>query len=147
MPFTDLELAYLREAPLGRLATVSPKGQPQARPVAFSVNTGTGTIDIGGHSMGQTQKFRNVAANPLVSLVVDDIPSTDPWQVRCVEIRGWAEAITGAPTTGYSNDIIRIHPTRILTLGLDPEHRTTQARDVAGAAPYRAPSPGPRARS
>lgn len=146
MPFTDLELAYLREAQLGRLATVSPKGQPQTRPVAFSVNTETGTVDIGGYTMGQTQKFRNITANPLVSLVVDDIPSTDPWQVRCVEVRGWAEAITGAPTTGYSNDIIRIHPTRILTLGLDPEHSGTRARDVAGPAQDGAPSPEPRAR-
>ncbi|MDN3262855.1 PPOX class F420-dependent oxidoreductase [Streptomyces sp. CSDS2] len=130
MPFTELELAYLDEQPLGRLATVSPKGQPQVRPVSFTVNRRLGTIDIGGHSMGNTQKFRNAKANPLVSLVVDDIPSTDPWQVRCVEIRGRAEAIKGAPTTGYSNDLIRIHPTRILTLGLDKEHATTQARDI-----------------
>ncbi|MDI3408183.1 PPOX class F420-dependent oxidoreductase [Streptomyces cavernicola] len=132
MPFTELERAYLREQPLGRLATVSPKGQVQNRPVAFTVNTRTGTIDIAGHTMGTTQKFRNVTANPRVSLVVDDIPSTDPWQVRCVEIRGRAEAISGP--TGSNDAIIRIHPTRILTLGLDPEHPKTQARDVADAA-------------
>ncbi|MFJ4342476.1 PPOX class F420-dependent oxidoreductase [Streptomyces sp. NPDC088915] len=130
MPFTELELAYLDEQNLGRLATVSPKGQPQVRPVAFTVNRELGTIDIGGHSMGKTQKFRNARANPLVSLVVDDIPSTDPWQVRCVEVRGIAEAIEGPPTTGYSKDLIRIRPTRILTLGLDEKHPTTQARDI-----------------
>ncbi|UUU30220.1 PPOX class F420-dependent oxidoreductase [Streptomyces sp. CA-210063] len=130
MPFTDLELAYLNEQPLGRLATVGPTGQPYNRPVAFKVNQELGTIDIGGYSMGKTRKFRNIRSRPLVSLVVDDVPSTDPWQVRCVEIRGHAEAITGAPTTGFSNDLIRIRPTRILTLGLDKRHATTQARDI-----------------
>ncbi|MYW32860.1 PPOX class F420-dependent oxidoreductase [Streptomyces sp. SID2119] len=137
LPFTDLELAYLDEQPLGRLATVSPKGQPQTRPVAFSVNRELGTIDIGGYSMGDTQKFRNVRSNPLVSLVVDDIPSTDPWTVRCVEIRGHAEAITGPPTSGFSNDLIRIRPTRILTLGLDENHPKTQTRNIPLPSPDR----------
>ncbi len=134
MSFTELEIAYLDEQPLGRLATISPKGQPQVRPVSFTVNRELGTIDIGGHTMGSTQKFRNVRANPAVSLVVDDIPSTDPWRVRCVEIRGRAEAVSDPSVTGYGKDIIRIHPTRILTLGLDENQPTTQARDVSPSA-------------
>ncbi|OUD02680.1 pyridoxamine 5'-phosphate oxidase [Streptomyces swartbergensis] len=134
MPFSELEIAYLDEQPLGRLGTVSPKGKPQVRPVSFTVNRELGTIDIGGHTMGSTQKFRNVRANPAVSLVVDDIPSTDPWRVRCVEVRGRAEAISDPSATGYGKDIIRIHPTRILTLDLDKNHPKTQARDVSPSA-------------
>jgi pyridoxamine 5'-phosphate oxidase family protein len=53
--------------------------------------------------------------------VVDDIASVDPWRVRCVEIRGHAEAIaapadSAAPVQGA---IIRIYPDRIISFGLD----------------------------
>ena len=41
--------------------------------------------------MSKSQKFRNVARNPKVAFVVDDITSRDPWRVRCLEIRGTAE--------------------------------------------------------
>jgi pyridoxamine 5'-phosphate oxidase family protein len=36
---------------------------------------GLGTIDIGGRAMGASRKFRNIAANPNVALVIDDIAS------------------------------------------------------------------------
>jgi pyridoxamine 5'-phosphate oxidase family protein len=62
--------------------------------------------------MGATRKFRNVAANPQVALVVDDIASVDPWIVRGVEIRGTAEALSDQShgRRGLSDEIIRIHP-------------------------------------
>jgi len=73
--------------------------------------------------MGDTRKFRNVAVNPKAALVVDDIVSFDPWTVRMVEIRGTAEALTGVaqePGSYMSAEVIHIHPTRVISFGLDP---------------------------
>lgn len=122
MPLNPAEIAYLRSQPLGRLATVDAAGAPQNNPVAFSVDD-TGTIEIGGMRMGGTRKFRNVTANGKAALVVDDIVSFDPWTVRMVEIRGTAEALTGVhrePGSYLSAEIIRLHPTRVISFGLDP---------------------------
>ena len=121
MKFTDAQLAYLATQRLGRLATVDSHGAPQNNPVSFRYNPDLGTIDIGGRAMGTSRKYRNIAANPNVALVIDDIASYQPWKVRCVEIRGHAEALTGQPSPlpGFSAEIIRIHPSRILSFGLD----------------------------
>jgi pyridoxamine 5'-phosphate oxidase family protein len=121
MPFSDTELAYLSTQRLGRLATVDPSGAPQNNPVSFRYNAELGTIDIGGHAMGASRKFRNLAANARVAFVIDDIASYQPWRVRCVEIRGHAEALTdqAPPMAGMSSEIIRVHPDRIISFGLD----------------------------
>lgn len=122
--FTEAELAYLRggrPGRLGRLATVDRRGAPQNSPVSFRVDPESGTIDIGGFFLGQTRKFRNVAGHPSVSLVVDDVASIDPWAVRGVEVRGEAEALTDTdpPFPGESREVIRIHPRRVISWGLD----------------------------
>ena len=86
MMFSQEELDYLATQPLGRLATVDPTGMPQNNPVGFRYEPETDTIAVGGRSLSTTRKFRNVAATGKVSLVVDDVASRDPWQVRGVEI-------------------------------------------------------------
>ncbi|WP_037858687.1 PPOX class F420-dependent oxidoreductase [Streptomyces sp. NRRL S-340] len=118
--FTDAERAYLRTQRLGRLATVDPRGQPQANPVGFFPQD-DGTLLIGGAAMGRTKKWRNLLHNPRVALVVDDIVSLDPWRVRGVDIRGEAELLTGPHTLGplFSEEVIRIHPRRIHSWGLE----------------------------
>ncbi|GDY33933.1 PPOX class F420-dependent oxidoreductase [Gandjariella thermophila] len=134
MPFTEAELAYLASQRLGRLATAQPDGTLQVNPVGFRYNPDTKTIDIGGFNMASTRKFRNVAANGRVAFVVDDIASVQPWRVRCLEIRGTAEAI-GAPTDsaydhsiGTDGAIIRIHPDRVISFGIDDPDR--EAHDL-----------------
>ena len=127
MSFTDVELEYLSSQRLGRLATAQPNGTLQANPVGFLYNAETGTIDIAGHGMAKSRKFRNVAENGQVAFVVDDLASTQPWRPRCVEIRGEGEAIA-EPTdsawasangqTGFDGAIIRIHPKRIISFGI-----------------------------
>ena len=114
MSFNGAELAYLAAQRLGRLATVQPDGTLQVSPVGFRYNSITGTIDIGGFNMAASRKFRNVAENGRAAFVVDDIASVDPWRVRCLEIRGDAEAIAGP--------IIRVHPRRIISFGIDDPH-------------------------
>jgi pyridoxamine 5'-phosphate oxidase family protein len=116
------ERDYLASQRLGRLATVDAGGQPQNNPVGFFLVDELGVIDIGGRAMGRSKKFRNVQANPKVSLVVDDLASVRPWRPRGVEIRGVAEAVTDwqPPYAGYSREAIRIRPTRVISWGLEP---------------------------
>ncbi|MFI0719433.1 PPOX class F420-dependent oxidoreductase [Streptomyces sp. NPDC021224] len=116
----DAELAYLRGQRLGRLATVDAKGRPQNNPVGYFLRP-DGTIDIGGYSMGTTKKWRNVAANAHVSLVVDDIASVTPWRVRGVEVRGTAEQVVGPHDLGahMSPELIRITPYAIISWGVE----------------------------
>lgn len=123
--FTDIEIAYLTSQRLGRLATAQPSGTLQVSPVGFRYNPVTETIDIAGHGMDTSKKYRNVSANEQAAFVVDDLATTDPWRPRFIEIRGWGEAIDDATDSAYganspSAAIIRIHPQRILTLGLVP---------------------------
>jgi pyridoxamine 5'-phosphate oxidase family protein len=118
----DAELAYLREQRLGRLATVDGRGRPQANPVGYVLRE-DGTVDIGGYAMGTTKKWRNIAANPNVSLVIDDIASLQPWRVRGVEIRGVAEQVVGPHDLGnrMSEELIRIRPYKVYSWGLEQE--------------------------
>lgn len=120
--FSAAERAYLRTQRLGRLATVDPKGQPQANPVGFFPQD-DGTILIGGHALGTTKKWRNLLLNPRLALVVDDVVSVRPWRVRGVEVRGEAELLTGPHDLGphFSEELIRIHPFKIHSWGLDGE--------------------------
>jgi pyridoxamine 5'-phosphate oxidase family protein len=132
MSFTEAEQAYLAAQFLGRLATIAPDGVPQNNPVGFHYNAGTGTIDIGGHNLGASRKFHNVQANGLVSLVVDDLVSVRPWTVRGIEIRGHAEALVDQPPPreGFGDEIIRIHPRRIVSWGIDSATPGVRGRSV-----------------
>jgi pyridoxamine 5'-phosphate oxidase family protein len=130
MPFTQSELDYLAGQRLGRLATKRPDGTLQNNPVGFRCRPGTATIDIGGFTMAASRKFHNVADTGEVAFVVDDVPSVSPWRVRCLEIRGTAEAIEFPTDSAYGtpDPIIRIHPRRILSFGLDQPD--TEAHDL-----------------
>jgi pyridoxamine 5'-phosphate oxidase family protein len=124
MTFTEAELEYLRSQRLGRLATVAPDGTLQNSPVGFDVEAETGVISIYGRDLGNTKKFHNVATNGQVAFVVDDIVSLDPWNVRCLEIRGTAEALS------VENPVIRIHPRRIITWGMGADGQEGSKRNV-----------------
>jgi pyridoxamine 5'-phosphate oxidase family protein len=92
--------------------------------VGFWWNPAVAAIDIGGYRMAATQKFRNLADNDRVALVVDDLVSVDPWMVRCLEIRGRAVALTEPDQpvrTIGDGAIIRITPRRIISWGVDPD--------------------------
>ena len=138
MTFSGPELAYLGIQRLGRLATVQSDGSPQVSPVGFSYNQELDTIDIGGFSMSRSQKFRNVVHDGRVAFVVDDVVSTEPWRVRCLEVRGVAVVVPdeGKPEPGHDRSIIRIRPQRIISFGIDqtdqePHAMTPHNRNVA----------------
>jgi pyridoxamine 5'-phosphate oxidase family protein len=119
--FTAADLTYLRGQRLGRLATVRRDGTVQNNPVGFGYNEKLGTIDIGGWNMADSRKFRNIAEGSKVAFVVDDVPSVDPWRVRCLEIRGDAEALTEPEDSAgqIGGPIIRIHPRRVISYGIE----------------------------
>lgn len=128
MAFTDYELRYLATQTLGRLATTGPDGTPKIRPVGFRLND-DGTIDIGGPDNAASQKYRNLVARPAAAFVVDDMTPDEPGEIapgwgRGVEIRGEAEvlAVEDVPVAPkfFSNDIIRIHPRRVISWHIDP---------------------------
>jgi pyridoxamine 5'-phosphate oxidase family protein len=121
--FTEAELQYLAGGQqLGRIATVGADGTPHVVPVAWIYNAARDTIDIGGHGLEGTKKFRDVARTERAAIVIDDLASTDPWHPRGVEVRGRGEAIA-LPTP-----LIRIYPERIVSWGLE---RGRSARTVS----------------
>src|SRR4051812_43051142 len=122
--FREAELQYLAGGrQLGRIATVGADGTPHVVPVSWIYNAARDTIDVGGRDLEQTKKFRDVERTGRAALVIDDLASTDPWRPRGIEVRGRGEAIA-MPTA-----LIRIHPERIVSWGLD---RRPSARTVAG---------------
>ncbi len=129
MSFTPAEQDFLGAQPIGRLSTIGPGGQPQIRPVGVHLGP-VGTVDIVGHALAATQKWRNVIANPKVAFIVDEVTSVVPPRAQGIEVRGTAQALPGEGSTdgGLSGDIIRLTPTRIVSWGIEGEG--TQARNA-----------------
>jgi pyridoxamine 5'-phosphate oxidase family protein len=129
--FTDGEVGYLREQRLGRIATVGPDGQPHVVPVGFRHNPELDTIDVGGLNLAASKKYRDVARNPLVAFVVDDVQP--PWRPRGVEVRGRAEALAVGGTEvhpDFADALIRIHPSRVIGWGIETDAFSPNARSV-----------------
>ena len=131
--FTSAEIGYLQTQRLGRLATAGPDGHAHVVPVAFRYNPDLDTIDIGGHDFAKRKKFRDIQTNPWVAFVVDDIPSVNPWTVRGIEIRGVVEVLETGGTQivpGFSPEMIRIQPKRLISWGIEAEGSRSNARSI-----------------
>jgi pyridoxamine 5'-phosphate oxidase family protein len=132
MTFSDIELEYLADRHLGRLATIGPNG-PQVNPVTFRLNADSGTIDISGPALTSSQKYRNVRSDPRVSFVVDDEsdkPNVYGQRGRGIEIRGQVEIVSlDQPfLDSFENETLRVHPRRIIAWNI--EGASYDARDV-----------------
>src|SRR6478752_7619996 len=120
--FTQPELEYLASQRIGRLATIGRDGAPHVMPVGFRYDPATDTIEIGGHDMGSSKKWRDMGRDPRVAFVVDDV--MPPWGPRLVEVRGIAVRETTGGTAlgrGFDVEFVRIAPQRIVSYGLGPE--------------------------
>jgi pyridoxamine 5'-phosphate oxidase family protein len=124
--FTEAELDYLRGGGrrLGRIATVGRDGTPHVVPVGWTYDAEQDAIDVGGHELERTKKYRDAKRSGRAAIVIDDLETVDPWRPRGIEIRGRAEVV-GAP-----GPLIRIHPERIVSWGIGAER---SARDAGGA--------------
>jgi len=121
--FTEAEVEYIKSQRVGRIATIGPDGQPHVVPVGFRYNPETDSIDIGGRA-GVTRRkhYRDLARNPKVAFVIDDVPSVNPWTIRGIEIRGEAEVLTSGGQTiqpFFAPEMIRIHPKRLIAWGIE----------------------------
>ena len=120
--FTTEEIAYLASQRLGRLATVNGKGDLHVVPVGFRYNPEHDTIDIGGHNMATSKKYREALRHGRVAFVVDDV--LPPWKPRFVEVRGTVEAVAEgghAINQGFDPDILRVTPTYIVSMGVNDD--------------------------
>ena len=82
--FTKMELSFLKEQRLGRIATVSLHGQPHVVPVAFEFDGIC--FYFGGWKLKNSPKFKNLLQNK-VAFVVDDLISANPWTPVGLEVR------------------------------------------------------------
>jgi len=114
--FTNAQITYLKSQRLGRLATLRSDGTLQNNPVGYAFDEATGTFEIGGFNMGNSQKYKNVVTNGQVAFVVDDLETVDPWKPRMVEVRGTAEPLADSDPR---RSTIRIHPTRVISFGIE----------------------------
>jgi pyridoxamine 5'-phosphate oxidase family protein len=118
---TAAQIDYLASQRLGRIATTGSDHKPHVVPTSLRYNAELGTVDVGGHHVATTKKYRDVQANGWAAIVVDDLVSTDPWTPRMLEIRGRAQAIATGGTAlgaGFGDSFIRIHPEKVNSFGI-----------------------------
>ena len=116
--FTPVEIEYLRNQHLARLATTGLDGQPHVVPVSFRYNAECDSIDIDGHDFAQRWKFRQVQQNPKVAVVVEDLVSVGSWTPRAIGVRGEPAILdTGGKEImpGFEDELFRITPSRIVS--------------------------------
>ena len=92
MTFTDDEVEFISSHGIARLATLGEDGQPDVVPVAIEFDGAYFWVGGSGESFLRTRKVSNVrAGRGKVALVVDDLPSLDPFVARGIRIYGTAD--------------------------------------------------------
>jgi len=120
--FTPQEQQYLQSQRLGRMATIDAQGDLHVVPVGFRYNPEADTIDIGGHNIAATKKYRDALRHGRIAFVVDDV--LPPWKPRFVEIRGTVAALVEggkAINEGFRPEILRLTPAYIVSIGINDE--------------------------
>ena len=128
--FTPQEQEYLHSQRLGRMATIDRKGDLHVVPVGFRYNPELDTIDIGGHNIAETKKYRDALRHGRLAFVVDDV--LPPWKPRLIEVRGTVEGLAEGGkdiNQGFRPEILRLTPTYIVSIGInDDEVRPAQGK-------------------
>jgi pyridoxamine 5'-phosphate oxidase family protein len=130
--FSEAEIEYLQGKRIGRMATVSEAAEPHVVPARFRYNPEADAIEIGGHGMGKSKKYRDAARSGRAAFVVDDMP--EPGKVRGIEVRGRAEAITKGGEqiiSDFDPEFIRLVPTHIAAWGIEGDGFQPVSRDVS----------------
>ena len=131
--FTPYEIAYLQSQILGRLATVGADGDPHVVPVGFRYNPDLDTIDIGGHGIAQSKKYRDIARSGRAAFVVDDLVSVSPWTPRMIAVRGRGEVLSSGGQSvmpDFAPELIRIYPAWIGSFGINTSGFGPDSRKV-----------------
>jgi len=88
-------IEFLEVARVGRLATVDGSGRPLVVPVCYALDGGRiySAVDAKPKRTRELRRLRNIAENPLVSLVVDEYDE-DWTRLRYVIVEGHADVLT-----------------------------------------------------
>ena len=137
--FTEKETQYLRGQRLARMGTAGPDGSPHVVPVGFRLDATGNAIEIGGHGLTRSKKWRDLKANPRIAVAVDDLASVSPWTPRGLEVRGHAElhdqgGVERFGAGGWDEAWIRVVPERIISWGIEgsamsPEGQSARSVD------------------
>src|SRR5262249_49547061 len=87
---------FLAVARVGRLATADASGRPLVVPICYALDGGLiySAVDAKPKRTRELRRLRNIAENPLVSLVVDEYDE-DWTRLRYVIVEGHADVLTG----------------------------------------------------
>lgn len=96
--FTESEVEYMKEHPLGVLATAAKNGDPHAVPVNYMYNPEFESIDIVGSRIESTRKYKNIVGFGRASFLIHDVVSLMPYRTRFLHIRGAAKIVIRKPT-------------------------------------------------
>jgi pyridoxamine 5'-phosphate oxidase family protein len=88
-------------------------GQRVVLPVGWRFNPEHDTIDVGGNLLERSKRYPDVAHAGRAAIVIDDV--LPPWKPRGAEVRGRAEVL------GHPTPLIRIHPERIVSWGVESD--------------------------
>jgi len=124
--FSKKEIEYIKSQPIIRIATASKSAdetsQPDVVPVGFDFDGKY--FYIGGMNILKSTKYKNILKNSKVALVLDDLKTITPWDLRGIKIYGTADTIdrddgymskTDHPNSHY----IRITPIKKWSWGID----------------------------
>ncbi len=114
------EVKYLRSQRLARIASVSPKGAPEVSPVGFEYDGKH--FWVGSHAQSiffRTRRYKNITGgNNMVSMVIDDLESVNPWKPRGIKISGRAEVMEHDGIFGKGS-YLRIAPKLSVSWGIE----------------------------
>ena len=115
-------IEFLEMARVGRLATVGGDGRPLVVPICYALEDQRiySAVDAKPKRTRELRRLRNIAENPLISLVVDEYDE-DWTRLRYVIVEGHADVLTGGDEFSRAIDrLVAKYPQyRSLTLSRD----------------------------
>lgn len=114
---SDLEVAFIKEQRICRLATASPSGAPDVAPALAIYRRSLGVFLLGGQGLERTRRYNNARRNPQASLVFDAL-NWDPYEPRGLKV-------AGAIAVHIADDEINLGRTGVPLLMLRPERKWT----------------------
>ncbi len=127
--FTAAEIEYLRSQQLGRLATVNEVGKSHVVPVSFRYNAELDTIDIGGHNLGKSKKFRDAAKTGRGLRSGRRAAALAGSRGRGARAEVFSEGGEEV-NSDFDAELIRIVPGRIVGWGIDTDAYRPNSRSV-----------------
>src|SRR5918997_1868454 len=111
--FKEAELRYLVGGQqLGRLATVGADGTPHVVPVGWIYNAARDTIDVGGHELALTKKFRDIERTGRVAIVIGDVRPEKANDVLEALFRAEVRGVSLSRVQGHGGELERVETYR-----------------------------------